>query len=489
MSPRKTSTTPPAAAPETAPTPAPVTDPDVPAFMAAVSTQPLPTVLGMIANRLASGTRRNGVVPPELEGIPKAALKKLADVLDLYADSIPPPPITDRGDPEATALAAGGGHVDVAEYLADDDPGAQYVPASQADPELEHSVADFGGHAPGSSLVGQPYPVDPWGPVLGDDEPAYFDVVGNPFSTGRAAPAPLASSLVPGPLTWPEHDSVSAIDTFAECGFRYLAEYGHGLKNAGAPAWWNVGGTAAHAVIEGWERVRAAEGGAPGPDDTAKVFLERLVQEIDAIAAESGVDPSLWRAANGQREGRSFWEDNGPNWVAGYVQAQEGRSWEPLQLEDGTLAIELESTVPVGPSGRPFKARIDMIMTHNATGEVRVRDYKYGRTQPPAGSLQLPAYRYVAAHTPALDMRPDPALPGSGWSGEYWLGRKSEATQALALPYELSMRRVVSSVTMLERARNAGVMMPSPSSFCAACPIKPICPAHTADGKSVIDNG
>lgn len=151
--------------------------------------------------------------------------------------------------------------------------------------------------------------------------------------------------------------------------------------------------------------------------------------------------------------------------------------------------IEFGGTAMVGE--RPVVFYADQVLTDPTTGQLRIRDHKYGKSGPTAGAAQLDFYRFGIGVT-VPDLAPPPSavdLPGAGWEGDYWLGRSAIASTPKPLPFERSAGVVHRHVEALARAREHHVFLPNPGNFCGNCAVKSLCPAFTTDGKSIIDNG
>jgi len=236
---------------------------------------------------------------------------------------------------------------------------------------------------------------------------------------------------------------VSQISSFSQCGMRYRIE-----RRDGAPtgsAWWNVGGTAFHEIAE--------------------EILTRGVPLADwrAGGRESKAYPN--------REDRSWWLDNGPEMVAKYVLAQEGRTSEILRLVDGsTLALELGFMWRPAAAGLPpVKGFIDQALIFPDADTILIRDLKAG-SQMPVDTLQLKLYRLALEDCFGVKARK--------WWGDYWHGRKGAATRGLDLTDRARVEEEVTyRLDTMNRAELAGLYLPNPGTNCSACGVREHCPA------------
>src|SRR6185503_1430001 len=197
-------------------------------------------------------------------------------------------------------------------------------------------------------------------------------------------------------------------------------------------AWWFVAGKAIHETIREWETERAAPIGSGIIERSADAAAERFPHHFaNAIASEiieRNVPLKNWRAGGRtstdypNREDRTWWLDHGPEMVAKYVLAQEGRESEILRLADGqTLALELGFIWhPDLGELPPVKGFIDQVLYFPRTDAVLIRDYKSGSSVP-VDPLQLQVYR--------LALEDVFGITAAKWWGDFWHMRKGVATK------------------------------------------------------------
>lgn len=251
-------------------------------------------------------------------------------------------------------------------------------------------------------------------------------------------------------------------------------------RRDGAPqgsSWWFVGGTAVHEAIREWETKAALFGGTAGPpsaDWAAERFGHHLAEATAAEVLARGVPLTEWRAGGRatkqypNKEDRSWWLDNGPEMVAKYVLAQEGRESEILRIDSEALALELGFMLRLGDLP-PVKGFIDQVLYFPQTDAVLIRDIKAG-AQTPVDTLQLKVYRLALTQCFGIQ-----AL---SWWGDYWDARKGEPTRGVDLKdLPKVAREVAYRVRTMDTAERAGLYLPNPGSNCSACGVKAHCPA------------
>jgi hypothetical protein len=235
------------------------------------------------------------------------------------------------------------------------------------------------------------------------------------------------------------------------------------------PAWWNAGGTAFHECVREYEMARGTE----REEDTdwhAERFAHHLAEATAQMVLDdkTGSPLSQWRAARRGTENRDWWLDHGPEMVAKYVAAQQGREYEVLTI-DGAVGMEWGFEVELIPGLPAVKGFIDHVLVWPKTGEITVRDLKSGSSAP-ADPFQLSVYRLALEHL---------GVTATRWWGDYWMGRKGAPTRA----WDLSDRDRLSEgvayrLRAMDAQERAGYYAPNPSSLCNACGVLRACPAH-----------
>lgn len=191
-----------------------------------------------------------------------------------------------------------------------------------------------------------------------------------------------------------ERLSYSTLAKLDACPSKLYLTKAAGYK--GVPSWAGVGGRAAHALFEEYDR-------AGEPDWDEETWLgwadTIFVNEIDGEEAKTGVDQADWRVSGRaskawpNKEDRSWWEAQLPEMGKLYA------AWRHSHPEligwvtpDGEEAIELEIKVQIPGVSAPFIAFIDKIFQDTSKGGALViTDYKSG-SMPPEDLSQLITY-------------------------------------------------------------------------------------------------
>lgn len=240
------------------------------------------------------------------------------------------------------------------------------------------------------------------------------------------------------------------------------------------PAWALVGGKAFHECVREWE-TRSSGDVIISADAQAERFPHHLAEQTAAEILSSGVPLHEWRAsgkasqAYPDKENRAWWLDKGPEMVAQYVLAQEGRESEVLRLADGeTLALELGFMLRL-PELPPLKGFVDQALYFPRHDAIIVRDFKSGASTP-VDTFQLKVYRLALEYVFGIT--------AAKWFGDYWQARKGEATKGVNLT---DVGRVTAEVRyrtqVMDEAERAGYYPPNPGNFCSSCGVRPHCPA------------
>ena len=256
---------------------------------------------------------------------------------------------------------------------------------------------------------------------------------------------------------------------------RYRIERRDGVSTGSA--WWNVAGTAFHETVREWE-TKSAGDVIMSADAAAERFPHHLANAIADEVIARGIPLSEWRVSGRatqqypNKEDRTWWLDNGPEMVAKYVLAQQGRESEVLRLNDGeTLALELGFLYRMDDLGElpPLKGFIDQVLYFPRSDAVLIRDYKSG-SRVPVDTLQLKVYR--------LALESCFGITASKWWGDYWRARKGEATKGVDLTdRDKCEREVRYRLHVMDTAETLGLYAPNPSDMCGQCGVRPHCPA------------
>lgn len=160
-----------------------------------------------------------------------------------------------------------------------------------------------------------------------------------------------------------------------------------GTPYVSLPTWAGVGGRAAHALFEEYDRA-----GLPAWDDNEwssradAVFCEQIADEI----TKTGVPCEDWRVSGRaskawpDKETRAWWEATLPEMGKAYAKWRaENPHLVGWVTPDGEEAIELEIKVQIPNVSTPFLAFIDKILADRSRGgALVVVDYKSGSMAP-----------------------------------------------------------------------------------------------------------
>lgn len=275
----------------------------------------------------------------------------------------------------------------------------------------------------------------------------------------------------PQPGGLPRYLSVSQIETYGGCGYKYKLQKIDGIQEV--PAWYNIGGTAFHATAEWFER-QVFDGVSIGTGDACNYFTQVFHAGIGVMQAKvPDVPESEWRAANKGTENKAWWLETGPKMVTAYVIAhQPGKDGQILDvvspgIPHGAPALELEFSLDV--QGIEVKGYIDQARLYGWTAfsplRVRIEDLKAGRK--PTTTFQLGVYAHAMQRVHGIEA---PII------GSYWVARKGERTADLDILKLWPWEAIVYRTHAVERARRAGIFMPVESSFCGSCSVRRECP-------------
>ncbi len=273
---------------------------------------------------------------------------------------------------------------------------------------------------------------------------------------------------------------MSQITSHGQCAMRYWIERRKGVREV--PAWWNVAGTAFHETIREHETLAAIGPRTPTADEAAKRFPHFLAEQIAQTVIDTGVGPHDWRAggrkseAYPNKEDRSWWLDKGPEMVAQYVVAQEGRGCEVLRMPDTSpepigdaLALELGFMWDPGHGLPPVKGFIDQVLYFPASDGIIVRDLKSG-SQVPVDRLQVAVYR--------LALEDCFGVTATRWWGDFWQARKGKESTGWDLSDRAKVEAFVHNrLRVMDAAERLGIYPANPGNNCSSCGVRPHCPA------------
>lgn len=290
-------------------------------------------------------------------------------------------------------------------------------------------------------------------------------------SLGQAVDLPMPSFRRPSEAPWPGDDrhladrphlSPSQLKSWTGCGHRYYLErvVPPEDREPPLPAWALIGGRALHRAFDDI----VADGLKGKPKEAGWRFRAHFAEEI-AAQTEFEPDISKWRASGRaskawpEKENRDWWAENGQAQVERFATLYDspflpGR----VVVDNDRPLIEIGFTVEIG--GEPVKGYIDAIV-ELPDGSIVPRDYKSGAKE--EDGTQLATYAHAMHEIYGI-------LPESG---EYLMTRAM-----VVAPWDLRplTREVIGrEYAMLARAKEAGIYIPRPSSFCVACQVKKAC--------------
>lgn len=257
----------------------------------------------------------------------------------------------------------------------------------------------------------------------------------------------------------PETISYSQFSTYLECGERYYLE--RVKKVVQNPAWWFLGGSAAHETTEVWDEWwESNELGEDDEPDLVAVFAEKLAVQV-AEADTREPDRTKWF---GGKSNEDFWLENGPIWVQNWADWRQSSGWRMWMMGD-IPAVELGLVQPWS-NGLVSRGFIDRMM-YDPDDFLTVVDLKFGGTTPDDAS-QLGLYAVGMEQT--FGIKPQ--------FGAFFMARKAKM-----LPQEPLVKYTEPyfdhKFTIFDQARHAGIFLANPGSHCHRCSVKGFCPEWT----------
>lgn len=281
----------------------------------------------------------------------------------------------------------------------------------------------------------------------------------------------LAGVLLMPELTL-ERLSYSTLAKLDACPSKLFLSKGTPYK--GKSSWAGVGGRAAHALFEAYDREDC-----PGWDDhweecAHEIFGEQIQEEID----KTGTLPDEWRVSGRaskawpNKEDEAWWLHHLPEMGKAYA------AWRAANPQlvgwitpDGEEAIELEVKVEIPGVETPYLAYIDKIFQDTSRGgALVVCDYKSG-SMPPEDLTQL--ITYASLIEVRFGVRPE--------FGSIYSARKGELIPIMRDGLTLMPLSHVSTETWLrgvqarERIIATGEFPAKPGRHCGWCDVKDAC--------------
>jgi putative RecB family exonuclease len=149
--------------------------------------------------------------------------------------------------------------------------------------------------------------------------------------------------------------------------------------------------------------------------------------------------------ANPNKEDVTWWNKQGPQWVAEYIQWRENNpNWKIWVTPNGIPAIELDLTVRIADVN--IKMVVDRVF--EVDGQLVIVDLKTGKE--PQSALQLGFYRFGLEHAFGV--------PAS-W-GSYYMARKAGTASLIDLSW-YSYEKMEYLVKTFDKSRKAGIFLPN----------------------------
>lgn len=286
-----------------------------------------------------------------------------------------------------------------------------------------------------------------------------------PFSAGpRLSIRDISSPVtLPVGMEWPKHKhrSVSQIETYSDCSLKYRLQRYHPDVHQ-VPNWAGVGGGALHAAIQ-W--IETTLGG--GSVEWANAFEIA----IKSTEASSGVPRSAWRVSGRGKENYDWWRVEGADMLERYIQWSRDATTGPIY--EGMIEHEFQVSI----QGVQVKGFIDQVRVEpadtlaNGMPAFHVIDIKTGRI--PTDFFQLAVYGLAVHRETAQGTN----LRAGDLLGSFWNARTGELT-SIDIWKRYTVEEIAWRVSAMDAAERAGIYLPSPSTFCVACPVGHACPVN-----------
>lgn len=266
------------------------------------------------------------------------------------------------------------------------------------------------------------------------------------------------------------HRSHSQLNNYLHCGHQYYLTRVRRYKEQ--PSVWLAGGKAFHTATEFLDH-SIFEFGIPEDVSVIELFEDKFTDafegELDIIRADFP-DESTWRRAGRvtkdkpNKEDVLWWQSAGRKMIADYIAwwIENRETWEIATMPDGTPAIEIEVTQPLG--GVPLRGYIDRLLRSKVDRRLVVTDLKSG-SRTPASPMQLATYSVQA----------EPLMGGEQilW-GAWYDARKGFLGEPINLSKwtEGLLGKVYGD---LDRAIGSGVFLPNIDDHCKGCGVAKFC--------------
>lgn len=272
-------------------------------------------------------------------------------------------------------------------------------------------------------------------------------------------------------LIIPDHLSRSQLDTYSDCGRKWLLQ--RGMKVPQVPAFALVGGSAVHAVTELYDRALME-----GEDMDDAHLRESFALDLEARIREEedlyAVPRSQFRASGRaskdwpDKETEAWWKVKGPEMVLSWKSWRRVCPWELAPVanpETGEFIDPIEYAFKLDYDGTEVWGAIDRVFQYQ--DQLIIVDLKTGSYTPKKPD-QLGDY--ASAVEDAIGIRPH-------W-GYFWMSRSGGTTDAFDLHNpRLHKGEMAKQYGMMRRGVEAGVFLANVGNLCGSCSVRDFCSA------------
>ena len=272
-------------------------------------------------------------------------------------------------------------------------------------------------------------------------------------------------------LVIPDHLSRSQLDTYSDCGTKWLLQ--RGLSVPQTPAWALIGGSTVHEVTEVYDR--ALMQGEILDDEELRQEFDRTLESNTAAEEERYAIPRAQFRASGRaskewpdKETEAWWRKKGPEFVLAWKSWRNVTPWDlvPLVAADGSEHDPIELTFKLTlAEGLETWGAIDRVFTYQ--GHLIVVDLKTGSYAPKKPD-QLGDYSTAVEEL--LGVRPK-------W-GYYWMARQGGVLDSEDLTKErFTKPEMAKQYGMVQRGIQAGIFLANVGMMCGSCSVRDYCRA------------
>lgn len=203
--------------------------------------------------------------------------------------------------------------------------------------------------------------------------------------------------------------------------------------------------------------------------DLQQLALDSFHAYIDGELAK--YEPGTQFRAGGRKskqwpdgEDLSWWREDGPEQIKGYIQWRETNPNLELAVFAGKPAVEVEVSAHIDDF-LMLRGYVDRVFQDTTTGDMLIVDLKTGRNSPPS-PLQLAFYRLALRQTLGVDVP----------QGAYYMSRKNSLGPVFDLwyPEEVIASWLIKARVMIDN----DIFIPHLTSMCGSCGVKEHCYAY-----------